>query len=381
MEVKTLRDAVRTTLRVFYQVSIGEDKKIWHYAIKNERCVNCKIYFVAEDYILAMKDEEVEDFLGININDDYYTELFSDIYYIAGEAVKDKLPTNRIDEFEKRAANAQYLNYVIGDGECIHWERYRANIVMGTVLFLLETLDKEDVFNKRFVERLKQKYANVQEYMFGQSFYSLLVDTFKNYKDEPCWIADAHTLMEKSEYEQWHDEFVKNILGETCKKELTLDSIPTVDTQTDPNNNTLPPPCDSNIDSANEGEDARQEIPQDVKSCFKHPSEFTKEQVKKIVDNFYLGIPVNLALIEVVLFDHGQLYKRNQHKAFIRALKGWGILREDTDEGLTSNSMSTKLKRPFPIAGYKEWENKYLNDRTFCTDIGNMLDNSMRYER
>lgn len=133
--------------------------------------------------------------------------------------------------------------------------------------------------------------------------------------------------------------------------------------------------------SANEGEDARQEIPQDVKSCFKHPSEFTKEQVKKIVDNFYLGIPVNLALIEVVLFDHGQLHKRNRHKAFIRALKGWGILREDTDEGLTSNSMSTKLKRPFPMTGYKEWENRYLNDRTFCTDIGNMLDNSMRYGR
>ena len=46
-------------------------------------------------------------------------------------------------------------------------------------------------------------------------------------------------------------------------------------------------------------------------ACFKFPNDFTRERVAAAVKEFYHGSAANLALIEIVLYDHGQLKKRN----------------------------------------------------------------------
>ena len=123
------------------------------------------------------------------------------------------------------------------------------------------------------------------------------------------------------------------------------------------------------------------DLPASVKTCFRHPNEFVREKVEVIVKEFYTGQSVNLAMIEVVLFDHGQLQRRNAHRAFVNALVEWGILSEDTDVTKVANGISTKLKRPFPTEGYREWDRYYPNERNLCEQIGRKLPDSMRYNR
>ena len=123
------------------------------------------------------------------------------------------------------------------------------------------------------------------------------------------------------------------------------------------------------------------EVPESVKACFRIANDYVKEQVGAIVNDFYLGEHVNLAMIEVTLFDHGQLKKRNEHTTFVRALKDWGILSSEVDVAKAASGMSSKLRSPFPTEGYKQWDKNYLNDRNLCTNIGNRLPVSMKYNR
>ena len=81
-----------------------------------------------------------------------------------------------------------------------------------------------------------------------------------------------------------------------------------------------------------------------VNKCFRFPSEFTKEKVKLLVDLYYQDSYANLALIEIALYDHGQLKKRNAHKPFVEALVAWGILDVENDEAMTLLLDSLKHK-------------------------------------
>lgn len=123
------------------------------------------------------------------------------------------------------------------------------------------------------------------------------------------------------------------------------------------------------------------DIPESATSCFKFANDFIKGEVEKVVKAFYLDKAVNLALIEVVLFDHGQLYKRNGHAQFVRALLDWGILCEGVDVSKTSCGMASKLRKPFPTTGYKDWDNTYLNERNLCVEIAKKLDETIKYNR
>lgn len=123
-----------------------------------------------------------------------------------------------------------------------------------------------------------------------------------------------------------------------------------------------------------------QEIPESVEECFRFPSVFVKQQVALIVKDFYLNKPVNLALIEVALFDHGQLHQPNSHKNFVQALIDWGILSDDIDIKKTTNGMASKFRK-LPSVGYKQWDNNHLIDRASCTNIGKKLPESMKYNR
>lgn len=122
-------------------------------------------------------------------------------------------------------------------------------------------------------------------------------------------------------------------------------------------------------------------ISDSAKACFRFPTDFVKLQVETLFKEFYRGENVEMALIEVTLYDHGQLKKRNNHTSFVRTLVDWGILPSDTNIEKMAGGMASKLRSPFPKEGYKTWNNNYQNERTLCTDIGKKLPESMKYNR
>ena len=134
------------------------------------------------------------------------------------------------------------------------------------------------------------------------------------------------------------------------------------------------------INTEQGGDDSRM-IPETVEKVFRFPSESTRSCIATITNEFYQGSAANLALIERTLFDHGQLKKNNQHKAFVQALVDWGIIDTDTDIAKTTAGMSSKLRSPFPQDGYKSWGKAYTNEAETCKRIGEKLPESMKYYR
>ena len=120
-----------------------------------------------------------------------------------------------------------------------------------------------------------------------------------------------------------------------------------------------------------------------VAKCFKFANDYVKQKLKTIVSNHYQGIAANLALIEVTLFDHNLLNKRNAHTALLKALMAWDVIGQLSDEELkkTTNGMANKLGF-LPSVGYMEWNDKsYVNDKKTCMDIGKDLGATMPYSR
>ena len=121
--------------------------------------------------------------------------------------------------------------------------------------------------------------------------------------------------------------------------------------------------------------------PDVVNKCFIFTSDFVKEKVDALVKKYYIGSHADLALIEITLFDHGQLRKRNSHKAFVRSLAAWGIMKIASDDVLKSivDCIKDKYSR-LPKDGYKDWDQNFLNEKNTCISIGRELD-SMPYIR
>ena len=118
-----------------------------------------------------------------------------------------------------------------------------------------------------------------------------------------------------------------------------------------------------------------------VNKCFRFPSEFTKEKVKLLVDLYYQDSYANLALIEIALYDHGQLKKRNAHKPFVEALVAWGILDVENDEAMTLllDSLKHKHNSLPKTDGYKSWGPEFLNEKNTCINIGDELGETAPY--
>lgn len=120
-----------------------------------------------------------------------------------------------------------------------------------------------------------------------------------------------------------------------------------------------------------------------ITECFRVSSEFVRQRVCDVVKDYYLGAAANLALIEITLFDHSLLIKRNKHTAFVRSLMAWGIIPFLNDETIAkiANSMAYKM-RALPTSGYKEWDgSNFVNDKKTCTDIGKELGPTIPYSR
>lgn len=119
----------------------------------------------------------------------------------------------------------------------------------------------------------------------------------------------------------------------------------------------------------------------DKGKCFKFVNDFIREKVAEVVNTIYQGEHADLALIEVALYDHGQLRKRNSHTAFVKVLVTWGLVKaNDAELNQIISGIKDKYKR-LPLEGYKEWDDIFLNDRNRCNEIGKLLGPTMKYQR
>lgn len=134
------------------------------------------------------------------------------------------------------------------------------------------------------------------------------------------------------------------------------------------------------VDSLSGSGEADQSMP--VGKCFRYTSDFVKQKVIAIAKEYYHESAANLALIEVALFDHNLLLRRNKHTAFVKTLIAWGAIGSvdgDTIKKL-ANDMAKK-QGTLPTCGYMEWKDDYLNDKKTCLDIGGILGDTIKYSR
>ena len=119
-----------------------------------------------------------------------------------------------------------------------------------------------------------------------------------------------------------------------------------------------------------------------VGKCFKNTSAFVREKVKDAVEKVYSGSHADLALMEVALYDHGLLRKRNAHTAFVKALAAWDIIqvKDEKDMKLLIAGITDKFKR-LPEKGYLDWDEIFVNDRNMCINIGESLGSTIKYIR
>lgn len=133
------------------------------------------------------------------------------------------------------------------------------------------------------------------------------------------------------------------------------------------------------------GENTKQKLvisESEVAKSFRFQSDFVKNKVADVIRDFYKGSCANLALIEITLYDHKQLIRRNYHKAFVKALVAWNII-EVADEGeliKIVSAVTDKHNRLNRISreGYQQWSDDHP-DKSFCEKIGRELGDSMPY--
>lgn len=109
--------------------------------------------------------------------------------------------------------------------------------------------------------------------------------------------------------------------------------------------------------------------------CFKIENEYVKLKVEAVVKCFYNGSAANLALIEIVLFEHNMLKKRNDHTPLLRALVAWGIMDRLSVEEMKNiaGGMAYKM-HSLPASRYVEWDERaFANEKKTCEDIGKIL--------
>lgn len=135
--------------------------------------------------------------------------------------------------------------------------------------------------------------------------------------------------------------------------------------------------CDSGSGKPSESlYDSETEVPASVSEVFNNTSDFIKNIVKTIIDSHYGNKPVNMALIEITLYDHSVIKERNQHQKFIEALIAWEFFDEKM-KARTISGMSSKFSN-LENTGYKEWK-KNKKDQNKCIEIARNFDKTTPY--
>ena len=198
--------------------------------------------------------------------------------------------------------------------------------------------------------RLEGEDAEYQEYVYGQAAQP---------KQEEAPTEDA----------------VKEYQKDAARK-LLLDNAEYVEPIVVPEYAEVTPQTDeaANAEKMNYSES--------IGECFRVTSEFVRQSVFAVVKDYYLGSSANLALIEITLFDHHLLQKRNSHTAFFKSLVAWGIISVANEEELKRivRAIADKHKR-LPEKGYKEWGKFYTNEKEICENIGKKLGPTIPYNR
>ena len=119
-----------------------------------------------------------------------------------------------------------------------------------------------------------------------------------------------------------------------------------------------------------------------IGECFRITSEFVHQSVLAVVKDYYLGSAANLALIEITLYDHHLLQKRNSHTAFVKSLVAWDIICVANEDELKRIVRATADKhKRLPEVGYKEWSKDYTNEKVICENVGKKLGPTIPYSR
>lgn len=121
---------------------------------------------------------------------------------------------------------------------------------------------------------------------------------------------------------------------------------------------------------ASGGDDGTEEVPESVKSAFKHCSAYVKERVREALNKYYDNEPAKLAVFEIAFFDGNYLKKNNQHKAFVKALMDWGLLTGNL--GTIRSSIATKFSSLAKI-NVNEWDRTLDNEKKLYNDILNVI--------
>ena len=120
----------------------------------------------------------------------------------------------------------------------------------------------------------------------------------------------------------------------------------------------------------------------EVAKSFRFQSDFVKNKVADVIRDFYKGSCANLALIEITLYDHKQLIRRNYHKAFVKALVACNIIELADEKELIKivSAVTDKHNRLNRLSreGYQQWSDDHP-DKSFCEKIGRELGDSMPY--
>ncbi len=199
--------------------------------------------------------------------------------------------------------------------------------------------------------RLEGDEAVYQEYAYGQAPQTKHEDKYtedvvKEYQKE----AAREFLMDNAEY-------IEPIVVTTEYAKVTPQSIKVVNEE-------------------------KADYSASINECFRVTSEFVHQSVFAVVKDYYLGSAANLALIEITLFDHSLLQKRNSHTAFFKSLVAWGIVSVVNEDELKRivRAIADKYKR-LPEEGYKEWSKDYTNEKVTCENIGKILGPTIPYNR
>lgn len=115
-------------------------------------------------------------------------------------------------------------------------------------------------------------------------------------------------------------------------------------------------------------------------NIFRYPSDFVKQKLSDVIKNFFKNSSANLALIEVTLYHHNQIYRRNYHKAFVKALVAWNLIEVASENDLAKivRAVTDKYKR-LPKDGYMLWDANHADDKSYCENISCELGDTMPY--
>lgn len=371
--------------------------------VNDSKTSNAKLYTLLKHHIKTDANNITSD--------DVLLQIFNDVYYICTMALSDDSPADRVEEYRRLTREHDFYSSKKDTYSSIALtivDIYLMAIPVGTSRLLLLHYKLKDYYwtempleeELKGLQFPKKKYFSIEKprsFILLKTDWSKLTNNFQ--QDLVFQIVGAigrNKIKKRIVLKAIYDSLI--LSGEI--KDLPLSTVEYffqlfIDWGGTKEELTSPSPLKRKNKKQEHADDGKKNIKpalrqenlqghpdnKAIDKCFKFNNSFVTQNVSSIVTSFYQGNNANLALIEITLFHHQQLKKRNSHKAFIMSLAAWGIITIADDKELKSiaGCISDKYKR-LPKEGYKEWGDTYKEDRLACERIGEKLDPSMAYQ-